>query len=271
MIKTDFLENPGDDTRYIVGKYTSKLVDSIFKDLNEFALKTYLKEKSLCQLYALIVCVEGAIKPHTEKLLKNVIYKLILDEEPEISRRVYKVAELLGLYVDTDFILPMMISHLTDTESKSVPRFVSSCLTAFSAVMTNTTVRFAKQMEGFMEQVIKLLVSSDFLNSENEDVLERTFRVTANLIHAAGHINKAHQHALFKILLQLGSSPQMTSLKPQVDQTMDILARSVGLEDGSDLFSVELSHLIDEMKENYEKWGKHSSERFIFDLLVRRS
>ncbi|TNV72368.1 hypothetical protein FGO68_gene7948 [Halteria grandinella] len=63
----------------------------------------------------------------------------------------------------------------------------------------------------------------------------------------------------------------MAALKSQVDQTMDVLARSVGLGDGSDLFSVELTYLIDEMKENYEKWNKHSSERFIFDLLVRRS
>lgn len=52
---------------------------------------------------------------------------------------------------------------------------------------------------------------------------------------------------------------------------MDILAKSCGLEEGSDLFSVELSLLIDEMKENYEKWNKHTPERFIFDLLVRRS
>ena len=48
MIKTDFLENPGEGTRYIVTKYISELVDSIFKDLNEFALKSHLKEKSLC-------------------------------------------------------------------------------------------------------------------------------------------------------------------------------------------------------------------------------
>ncbi len=129
-----------------------------------------------------MVCVEGGIKPHVEKILKNIVYKLILDEEQEIARRTYKIAELLGLYVETDFILPMMIAHLTDTESKSVPRFVSSCLTAFSAVMTHTTVRFSNQMEGFMEKLIKLIVSSDFLNSENADVLERTYRVVTNLI-----------------------------------------------------------------------------------------
>ena len=83
-----------------------------------------------------MICVEDQIKPHTERILKNVVYKHILDDEAEIAKRTYKVAELLGLYVDTDFILPMMISHLNDTESKNVPRFVSSCLAAFSAVVT---------------------------------------------------------------------------------------------------------------------------------------
>lgn len=50
MIKTDFLDTTqlGDGTKYIVGKYTKELVDQIFKDISEFALKTHLKEKSLC-------------------------------------------------------------------------------------------------------------------------------------------------------------------------------------------------------------------------------
>ncbi len=114
-------------------------------------------------------------------------------------------------------------------------------------------------------------MSSDFLYSDNQDVLERTYHVVANLISAAGKINKTHQHSLFKILLQLGSLPQMAGMKDRVDATMTVLAKSVGLEEGSDLFSVELSSLIDEMQETFETWNKHTPERFIFDLLVRRS
>jgi hypothetical protein len=48
MIKTDFIENPGEGTRYIVSKYTDKLVEAIFSDLTEYALKAHLKEKTLC-------------------------------------------------------------------------------------------------------------------------------------------------------------------------------------------------------------------------------
>lgn len=68
-----------------------------------------------------------------------------------------------------------------------------------------------------MDKLIKLIVSSDFLYSENVDVLEKTLLVTANLTQGAGPICKKHQHSLFKILLQLGALPQMVPHKNNVD------------------------------------------------------
>ena len=85
MIKHDFfVSQPGEGSRYIVGRHTAELVEMIHKDAADFSLKTQLKEKCLCQLYNLIYCIEDGIKPYTEKILKHIIYKLILDEEIEI-------------------------------------------------------------------------------------------------------------------------------------------------------------------------------------------
>ena len=56
-----------------------------------------------------------------------------------------------------------------------------------------------------------------------------------------------------------------------VDETIELLAKNCGIATSSDLFSIELSSLLDEMKEQYEDWDKNTPERFIFDLLVRRS
>ena len=130
---------PGEGTKYVVCKHLNALIDKIYRDLNEFSLKQNLKQKTMQQLYSLIICAEDRIKPHCESILKNVVYKFILDEDPEMAARSYKIAELMGFYVQTNFLLPMMISHLTDSESKSVPRFVSSGLTAFSAVIHHST------------------------------------------------------------------------------------------------------------------------------------
>ena len=56
-----------------------------------------------------------------------------------------------------------------------------------------------------------------------------------------------------------------------VDEGIENLAKNCNIETSSDLFSIELSVLLDEMKESYENWDKHTPERFIFDMLVRRS
>ena len=111
----------------------------------------------------MIVCVEAKIQPYVEKILRQVVYKLILDEEAEIAHRVLKITELLGLYIPAEYLIPMIVSHLTDQESKQVPLFVQSCLTALSAVITNSSVRFADQFESQIDRLLELIVSSDYL------------------------------------------------------------------------------------------------------------
>ena len=86
------------------------------------------------------------------------MYKNILDEEPQIAYRTLKITELLGLYIPTEYLIPMIVAHLTDLESKQVPFFVQSCLVALSAVITNSSVRFADQFEARMDQLLDLIV-----------------------------------------------------------------------------------------------------------------
>ena len=47
IIKTDFLQNPGEGTRYLVNRYKDTIVDTILKDISSFDLKPHLKSKSL--------------------------------------------------------------------------------------------------------------------------------------------------------------------------------------------------------------------------------
>ena len=111
-----------------------------------------------------------------------------------------------------------------------MPHFVCSGMTAFSAVIHHSTQRYPDQLDSFMNKLIDLTVSSDFLNNENPDVLERVLLVTQNLVDAAGPMCKKYQHGLFKILLQLGSIPQMTSHVKRVDECISNLATNCNIE-----------------------------------------
>ena len=72
----------------------------------------------------------------------------------------------------------MVIAHLNDQESRAVPKFVSSCLTALSAIIVHSSIRFGDQFEGHMDKLIALIISSDYLDSDNVEVLDRVLRVT---------------------------------------------------------------------------------------------
>ena len=63
----------------------------------------------------------------------------------------------------------------------------------------------------------------------------------------------------------------MTPHVKRVDECIAQLATNCNIESSQDLFSIELSMLLDELKEQYEDWDKNTPERFIFDMLVRRS
>ena len=53
--------------------------------------------------------------------------------------------------------------------------------------------------------------------------------------------------------------------------TLELLTRNCGMESVDDLFSSGLSKLLEEMKESYETWERFTPDRFVFDILVRRS
>jgi hypothetical protein len=59
--------------------------------------------------------------------------------------------------------------------------------------------------------------------------------------------------------------------KPQVEQTLSALTTNCSLESVDDLFSQGLSALLAQMQETYENWNRYSPDRFVFDILVRRS
>jgi hypothetical protein len=66
--------------------------------------------------------------------------------------------------------------------------------------------------------MISLITTSDYLQSENVDILMRTLTITSNLVHAAGkEYSKPRQHSLFKILLQITSNPMMGKAQKHCD------------------------------------------------------
>lgn len=109
----------------------------------------------------------------------KVIYKYVLEEDPQIVKRCLKIAGLLGKFINTSVILPLVISHLTDKESKNLPRYVSSCLAVLSEVISNLS---AQSLDPHLAEVTNLLTNADYFESENKEVLICVLRLVKNIV-----------------------------------------------------------------------------------------
>ena len=115
------------------------------------------------------------------------------------------------------------------------------------------------------------MASSDYLKSESITVLEAVLLLCTNVIKSCGKDCQKYKRDLFKILLQLGSVPGTSHLHNEVEGSILLLALRCECQNSSELFSMELEALLQEMRETYLDWDDNSSDRFIFDMLCRKS
>lgn len=109
----------------------------------------------------------------------KVVYKYVLEEDPEVVKRCLKIAGLVGRFICSNVLLPLVVSHLTDKESKNLPRYVSSCLAVLSEVISNLS---ASDLDPHLSEVTNLLTTSDYFESESKEVLVCVLRLVKNLV-----------------------------------------------------------------------------------------
>jgi hypothetical protein len=56
-----------------------------------------------------------------------------------------------------------------------------------------------------------------------------------------------------------------------VEESIKALANNCGVQESGDLFSMELSTQLEDLKEDFMEWDDHSPERFMFVTLCKRS
>lgn len=131
----------------------------------------------------------------------------------------------MGYFVDTDYIIPILIAHLKDKDSLSLPHFTASCLYVFSEIVLYSTANYSS-ISNHLPNIIELMASSDYLNSESVHVLEAVLLLNTNIIKSCGTECKRFKRDLFKILLQLGSVPGTAHLHNEVANTISMLAKN---------------------------------------------
>ncbi len=257
----------GEGAKYIIRKNMRAILDATLEDIMNFKQPNNLKVKSLSVLYHLIKACGSQLEPFIDKIL-NSLYGRI-DEDEEIIKQCENIASILGLTIDQGVLIPLLIRHINELESKQTYQPMNSRLKILSNILQKITNISIESVS----MILKGMHNLDLFNmSENPFVKPILFSL--HLIYKSIIFNfnkdcvKFHSD-LFLSMLLLQSLPDSKEIHKEVKITMEKLAENCGFDSLEDLYTLELEVILEKFKDSHTKWNKNSPERFAFDTYTK--
>jgi hypothetical protein len=256
-----------DFSKFLIRKNMKGILDSVLEEISDFKQPLHLKLKSISVLFYLVKACGVLISPYLEKILYCLYVHI--DNEEEISKRCEETAQIIGLCTDQNVVVPLIVKHLSEMEIKNSyqPLYcrlkVLSCVVSKIANVSNETVTL----------VLRLMNNLDVFNfAENnyiKQILFFTFKIYQSFVYNLGKESVRFHSDIFFPLLLLQSLPDTTIFHQDVKIAICHLAESCGFRSIEELYSLELSLVLEKFRDSHKQWRRNSPDRFAFDTYVR--
>ena len=99
-----------------------------------------------------------------------------------------RISELLGIYIETDYYVPILLDHIKDPDYTISPRLISNITNVFAHLLQNEN---EETMELHLKDIVNLICKLETDYSDNPLLLTSTFRLIFSLVHSTrGLMNK---------------------------------------------------------------------------------
>lgn len=128
--------------------------------VNEFTNSNQIKLRGLQALCHTIVLAENNIKHHAAKIFRT-LYKFYDFEDELVSSQVKVCGELMGIYIETDYYIPILTSDINDPDYAISPRLISNITNLLAQALQNEN---EQTMEAHLTRIVDLIckLENDF-------------------------------------------------------------------------------------------------------------
>eukprot|EP00742_Colponemidia_sp_Colp-10_P006952 GILJ01007461.1.p1 GENE.GILJ01007461.1~~GILJ01007461.1.p1 ORF type:complete len:843 (-),score=129.06 GILJ01007461.1:37-2523(-) len=261
-----FIARPNLGLRYTLRRLLDAVLPPLLSELADWKVQDRVRAAGV--LHTLLVCVEEDITRHLDVVLQHV-YKTCRDDELAVATQILQDVKLIGTFVSPDQSIPLILDHLRgSTQVQQSPAYRSSCLLILGAVLEGME---SDKLAGHLSPLVGVFAEPDLCRSENPDLLAQLAGAVAQTIATAGPLCAAERKRLFSVLLSLESAPELPAIRGSAKSSMSLLANLCGLRSAEDLYDQHLAEVLPELISDHYNWHKHSSQRFMFDTLLRNA
>ncbi|XP_049801252.1 dynein axonemal assembly factor 5 [Schistocerca nitens] len=251
------LRRPNLGCRELVQRQLMKIVAAVCGDICDWRADVRIRAAQL--VVVLLQHAEQHIMQHLARLLPTLV-RTARDDESVVVENVERGCELLGHFVPAELWIKLLLPPLEDSPNDGALRILAA------------TVRGA-QPSNFREHIpviAEFLAHKNICWSRQAAYQEQLLRCCTALISIdAESISTAHQHLFFVIISALG----LTNEQKIADDAVGVL-KLLGNNEKCDLeglFEKYALSVLEDLQRTAESWSVCSSERFIFEAILRHS
>lgn len=142
------------------------------KEANEFTSPNSAKFNALTCLQHIIVIAESHVQEYLKEILKTLVKYLDFEDVniqnsvrsdernavslPFIPPQVKRTSELLGLFIDSDVYVPLVLNMINEEETKTAPKSLTKLLVVFSIMIRGEV---PTTIETHLEMIMKVIQS----------------------------------------------------------------------------------------------------------------
>jgi hypothetical protein len=259
--------NLTEGAKYLIKKNMKGILEIVLEDVNNFKQPLNLKIKSLSVLNNLIKACGSSLENYVDKILNSIYNKF--EEDEEFNKQLENVANMLGLTIDQSIIIPILLKHIQEIESKNSFQPLLSRLKILSYILQKVT-NITNESVTLILKTLKVL---DLFNIP-ENIFSKNILISLYFIYDSIISNLQKECKNFRKefllpLLLLQSLPETKQIHEAVKKTILKLAENNGFTSVEDLYSLELEDILSHFNETHITWNKSSPDRFAFDTYIK--
>ncbi|XP_069503334.1 dynein axonemal assembly factor 5 [Ambystoma mexicanum] len=244
--------------RELIFRNLSKILPAVSHDITDWVVGTRIKAAQL--LTVLLLHAEDHITQHMELIL-STLYQACSDEETQVVNNCVKSAELIGVFVNPEVFLRLILSALQ-----------KSPLPSHLMVLAGAIRGCSGQIQPHLNNIANVLSKPEICQGSEKTVyMEQMLCCTQALIKACGENCREISLQLMKVLVTILAMPTGEGLYNKVEMTMCSLAEVQGLGNCQGLYRKHIDHLMEWMSSTHEHWTNFSLERLQFEIIVTQS
>ncbi|XP_030068430.1 dynein axonemal assembly factor 5 [Microcaecilia unicolor] len=253
------VDRPGLGCRELIFRNISKILPAISRDITDWVVGTRIKASQL--LTVLLLHAEDHMTQHMELLL-STLYHACLDDESQVVNNCVKSAELIGIFVNPEVFLKLILSALQKSPSPSH-------LMVLAAVIRGCP---NQMLIPHLNKIASTLSQPEVCQgSEKVQYLEQLLCCVQALIKVCQGECSEISLQLMKVLITVMAVPAGEKLEEKVREIMQLLAVVQNLGGFLDLYRQHIDQLMEWLLRTKQHWTSYSIECLQFEIIVSES